>query len=197
MVRSDRRKGEILVGAARAIRRLGLRRAGMREIAHAAGLSTGNLYYYFRNKEELIYFCQDRTLDGLLAVAREARTRYGTAAQLRWLIRGHLRLLLGGEDSVGALHLELEDLPPPLYRKLVRKRDRYERAVRAIFVDGQRSGVVRAGDPKLAAFALLGALNWTARWYRPGGVHSVDRVAEAFSQQLLEGLVQKPVGSAT
>jgi len=187
--RVDDRRLEILASAGGAIRKLGLRGAGMREIAEAAGLSAGNLYYYFRSKEELVYFCQVRTLDALIDVAKTAAASQGGArVQLGHLIEGHLRVLLDSRTA-GAVHLEFDDLPPPLYGKLVRKRDRYEKLVRALIVDGQARAEVRPGNAKLKAFALLGALNWSARWFHPGGVYSVGDVALSFADQLLGGLL--------
>jgi AcrR family transcriptional regulator len=186
--RSDAKRSAILAGAAGTFRRLGVRRTGMRQIAQAVGLSTGNLYYYFRNKDELIYFCQDRTLDALLEVARTARTQYGSRFRLTYLIEGHLRVLLG-EQASGPLHLELEALPAQLLKKLMPKRDRYEKAVRELIADGQSKGEVRAGDPKLDAFVLLGALNWTARWFRPGGAWTVEDIALHHCHRLLDGLM--------
>lgn len=186
--KADRRRSEIVASASGAFRRLGVHRAGMREIASAAGLSAGNLYYYFRNKDELVYFCQDRSLDALLRVAAEAKEKPGAAAQLDHLVRGHLAVLLD-THAAGAIHLDFDLLPPPLFRKIVAKRDRYEGMVRAIVVDGQRRGEIRTGDPKLAAFGLLGALNWSARWYRPGPGLGVEQVADAFADQLLRGLL--------
>ena len=187
-LRTDAKRTAILVGAADAFRRLGARRAGMREIAEALGLSAGNLYYYFRNKDELVYYCQDRTLDALLDVARTARAQYGSRGQLGSLIEGHLRVLLG-EQASGVLHLEFDDLPAPLLKKVLVKRDRYERLVRGLIADGQKRGEVRPGDPKLDAFVLLGALNWTARWFRPGGAWTAENVARHHRERLLDGLL--------
>ncbi len=181
------RRDEILAGAQVTIRRLGLRRVGMRQIARAAGLSLGNLYYYFRNKEELVYFCQAQTLDRLLEVVLEARQGYGAHGQVAALIRGHLRVVLGGGD---AMHLEFDNLPPALYRKLVRKRDEYEREVRALIAAGQKRGVLRDGDPKLIAFHVLGAINWAARWFRPDGEYTVDAVADHFAEQICGGIAK-------
>ena len=43
---------------------------------------------------------------------------------------------------------------------------------------GQAEAGLLAGDRQLARLFLLGALNWTAQWYRPGGRLPVDRIAE-------------------
>jgi AcrR family transcriptional regulator len=183
--RADVRRSGILDSAVRAMNERGLRGAGMRDIARAAGLSTGNLYYYFRNKEELVYACQDRAVDQLLGVLDSARPRPDAEEQLAALIDGHLRVVMNGGAS---LHLELDALPKPLFKKIVQKRDKYERGVRELIMDGQRQGAVRAGDAKLQVFALLGALNWVARWYHEGEGDREEVIA-SFRQQLLRGLL--------
>jgi AcrR family transcriptional regulator len=183
--RAGARRLEILDGALVALRDQGLRRAGMRDIARAAGLSTGNLYYYFRNKQELVYACQDRALDQLLEVLAQSKDRPDAAERLGALIDGHLHVVMAGGAS---LHLDLDDLPKPLFKKIVQKRDRYERGVRDLITLGQREGAVRPGEAKLQAFALLGALNWVARWYRPGEGDQQE-IIYSFRDQLLGGLL--------
>jgi TetR/AcrR family transcriptional regulator len=183
--RADTRRHEILEGALLAMRDHGLHRAGMRDIARAAGLSTGNLYYYFRNKEELVYACQDRALDRLLEVLAGAKDRPDAAERLGAVVEGHLQVVMAGGAS---LHLDLDGLPKPLFKKIVQKRDKYERGVRDLIAEGQRQGLVRSGEPKLQAFALLGALNWVARWYRPGE-GDPDEIVYSFKEQLLRGLL--------
>lgn len=183
--RADARRTEILEGALLAMRDHGLHRAGMRDIARAAGLSTGNLYYYFRNKQELVYACQDRALDQLLEALSLARPRPDATERLTALIEGHLHVVMSGGAS---LHLDLDDLTKPQFKKIVQKRDKYERGVRDLIAEGQREGAVRTGDPKLQAFALLGALNWVARWYRPGEGDR-EEVVYSFREQLLKGLL--------
>ena len=183
--RADARRTEILEGALTAMRDHGLHRAGMRDIARAAGLSTGNLYYYFRNKQELVYACQDRALDRLLDVLASARERPDVPERLGALVEGHLFVVMAGGAS---LHLDLDDLPKPLFKKVVQKRDKYERGVRDLIAEGQRQGMVRAGEPKLQAVALLGALNWVARWYRPEEGDR-DEIIHSFREQMLRGLL--------
>jgi phage tail sheath protein FI len=67
-------------------------------------------------------------------------------------------------------------------------RDAYENSLRDVIAEGVEQRVFRPVDPKLAAFAILGAMNWMARWYRAGGGASADEIGEEFAGIFLEGL---------
>jgi AcrR family transcriptional regulator len=178
----------ILRAAAGVFRRRGYARTGMREVAAAADLSPANLYYYFASKDELLFFCQDRSLDRMLAaVTAIAPQRQPPEAKLRAVVATHLALLLDELDGAAA-HLEVDALPPALRARVVAKRDRYEAAVRRIVAAGSRSGAFVRCDATLVTRALLGALNWTARWYRPEGPAAPGVVADAFADYLVRGL---------
>src|SRR5438309_7220787 len=56
---------EILKSAAAAFRRLGYHGATVEQIAAALQMKKGNLYYYFRNKEEILFACHQYSLDRL------------------------------------------------------------------------------------------------------------------------------------
>jgi AcrR family transcriptional regulator len=193
--RRHTRRLEILSAAARAFRSRGFAATGMREIAAVADLSPANLYHYFRGKHELLYFCQEASLELLLGTLRSARSsRQPAADQLRAVIGAHVRCVLGEMEGATA-HLEVEDLPPGLKRRIVAKRDVYERGIRRIVAQGVTSGEFVACDVKLVTQAILGAVNWTARWYRPEGTRSPDEVGAAFAIYLVRGLAAAPAQS--
>jgi len=186
--RADARRVEILRAAARIFRDRGYAAAGMREIAVAADLSPGNLYHYFKGKDELLYFCQHRTLDRLLAALNEARRSAAPLAdRLRRLAAAHVLCVID-ELQGSAAHFELDALPKRLRAAVVAKRDRYERGVRALVATGIRTCELQATDAALATRAFLGALNWTAHWYRPDGADSPQRVADVVSAFAIAGL---------
>ena len=192
---SDRvqRKGEqrrlaILRAAARVFRRLGLSATGMREIAEEADLSPGNLYYYFRSKDEILLFCQERTLERLLLAAKKALRQPGSSAdRLRAVLNAHVHCMLDELEGATA-HLEVEALPQEMRVGVIEKRDSYEYAVRRLVTEGVKRGEFAPADPALVTRAMLGAVNWTARWYRSDGPRSVAEIADQLSDYLVRGL---------
>jgi AcrR family transcriptional regulator len=168
----------------------------MRDIAVAADLSPGNLYHYFRGKNELLFFCQDRSLDRLLAALSAATVgRRGVASRLRALAVAHVQCLVDQVDG-SAAHLDIDALPPRLRASIVAKRDRYERGVRALILAGIRQGALAATDATVTTRAFLGALNWTARWYRPDGPYPPARIAELVAGYAVAGLAPAPAARA-
>lgn len=189
--RAESRRLELLRAAARVFRERGVAGAGMREIAAAADVSPGILYHYFSGKDELLYFCQDRALDRMLASATEARSKKASSGdRLRVVLRAHVLCLL--DDVEGSIaHLESADVPARLRERILGKRDRYERGIRSIVADGMERGAFRRFDAALVTRAILGAVNWTARWYKPGGDRSPQEVAAELADFLVSAL-EKP-----
>jgi AcrR family transcriptional regulator len=194
--RSERRylarRLQILRAAGKMLRMQSFSDMKMRDIAAAADLSTANLYNYFKGKHELLFFCQDNSLDRMLAALRTARSAKVSAAEkLRLVIESHLRCVLD-EVEGSAAHLLTSNLPVHLQRPLIAKRDRYEDGVRQLIAIGIQSGEFMAHDAALATRAILGALNWSVRWFSPEGALTAAQIAEEFSYFLIRGLMTKP-----
>jgi AcrR family transcriptional regulator len=185
------RRLEILRAAGRQFRARGFQETGMRHIAEAAELSPANLYNYFHGKNDILFFCQDSSLDRMMEALEKARRMRATAsAKLQTVMVSHLRCLLD-EVEGSAAHLLTTALPPRQQRYLLAKRDRYELGVRNLIASGMRTGELAPGDKALMARAILGALNWTVQWFRPAGQMSAEEIAEAMADYLIRGLLAK------
>jgi len=186
--RTDRRKREILLAASRVFRRRGLHATGMRDIAEEIGMHVGNLYYYFRNKQDLLAFCQQDALDGLLNLAADIEAQELPPDQkLRQLIVGHIVRV--NEETPGSLaHLEVEALTGSARETVQRRRDRYEAVYRNLIQDAVETGHFVSADPGVAARAILGALNWTVKWYRPDGDRECTQIAHEIAAIMVRGL---------
>lgn len=187
--RFDARRREILLSASRAYRERGFHATGMREIAQAAGMTAGNLYHYFEGKEALLAFCQEESARRLLELAGWVRAQPWRAdARLCALIVGHVLVL--NEGLPGSLaHLEVESLTGAGRRRVLDLRDAYEQSLRELLREGVEAAVFRPVDLKLGALAILGALNWTVKWFRPGGSATAREVGEHFAEQIVRGVL--------
>jgi AcrR family transcriptional regulator len=186
------RRLDILRAAGREFRVRGFAETGMRDIAAAATLSPANLYNYFRGKNDILFFCQDNSLDRMIAALDKARRmRTSAAIRLRLVIVSHLRCVLD-EVEGSAAHLLTTALPPRQQRYLVTKRDKYEEGVRNLVLAGMRSGEFAPCDPAIAVRAILGGLNWSVQWFSPQGPLTAAQIAEKFADYLIRGLLANP-----
>jgi TetR/AcrR family transcriptional regulator len=182
------RRIEILKSAAAAFRRRGYHGASVGEIADALHMTKGSLYYYFRNKEEILYFCHDYSLDILLALLTDVQAEGRPPDEkLRRLILAFVHMIID-ELHGTALTMDLQALSPRALRRIIVKRDRFDRGIRGVLEEGMDAGVFARADPKLLAFAILGAVNWIPRWFDPRGRATSEEIAQAFAEYLLSGL---------
>ena len=179
---------EILKSAAVAFRRLGYHGATVEKIAAVLHMKKGNLYYYFRNKEEILFACHQYSLDRLLAQLHEVeQSGIAPDEKLRQLIVFFARTILD-ELHGGALFLELEALSPTHLKTVIARRDRFDHGIRHILEEGIRIGLFGPADAKLLSFAILGAVNWIPRWYNPDGPATSQEIADRFADYLIGGL---------
>jgi AcrR family transcriptional regulator len=188
-VTTNDRRTEILKSAAAAFRHRGYHGASVDEIASALEMTKGNLYYYFRNKEEILFACHDYSLDVLLGLLTQVEAD-GTRPdeKLRTLILAFIHVILD-ELRGTALTLDLQALSPPLLKRVIAKRDRFDQGMRGIIQQGMDEGIFRHGDPKLIAFAIMGAVNWISKWFDPAGPSTSDQIGESFADYLVGGLL--------
>ncbi len=90
-----------------------------------------------------------------------------------------------------ALFLDLEALTPAHLKAVIARRDAFDKGVRRVIEGGMAAGVFAAGDSKLLAFALFGAVNWIPRWYSPDGPASSYAIAGVFADFFVAGFRTK------
>lgn len=175
--------------AAGAFRRLGYHGATLEEIAAALRMKKGNLYYYFRSKEDILFACHQYSMDRLLDVLGTVETSdLSPEHRLRRLIESFVHTIL---DDLGgtALFLDVKVLGTRHLKLAIARRDEFDHGIRRIIQQGIDWGVFDPGaDPKLMSFAMLGAVNWIPRWYSPDGPASSQLIADRFAEYLIAGL---------
>ncbi|HET9383945.1 MAG TPA: TetR/AcrR family transcriptional regulator [Gemmatimonadales bacterium] len=185
-----RRREEILHSALRAFRARGYHATTLEDIAAELGMRSAALYHYFPDKDAILYACHREGLAEVERILGEARAKFASARdQLRYAIHEHVRVMTDTLEG-SALALEVSALSPRRRAEVITERDRYERALREIVQEGVRRGEFRPVDPKLTVFAVLGAINWIVRWYRPvpGSGAGPAELGDHFADHLVQGL---------
>jgi len=186
--KQHKRRGEILTAALRAFRERGYHAVTLDDIAGKIGVRKTALYHYFADKESILYECHRMSLAELGRLRGRARDRFDSPAErLRFMISEHVHVMtetLHGPPSA----FEVSSLSPEHQRKVIAGRDEYERALRNTIQEGMDGGVFRPVDPKVAAFVILGAINWIARWYSPGGSSDSSALGREYAEHLVGGL---------
>jgi AcrR family transcriptional regulator len=186
----QRRRQEILRAALRAFRERDYHVTTLDDIADLLGVRKTTLYYYFADKDAILYECHRESLAELEGILEHARQFSSAAERLRYVIREHVRVMT--ETLEGSpLAFEVSALSPSRQSEIVAGRDRYESALRRIISSGVQNGEFRRVEPKIAVFTILGSINWIARWYRPEGSLHAEELGQAYADHLVGGLVCK------
>lgn len=179
----------LIIAAARVLGERGYEGASLSRICAVAGILPGSLYHHFKSKEDLFVtvhaegFKQlNEAVDSALAGAPK-----DPWARLEAACAAHLTLLVGSPDVSLITGTSLFHIAPPaLQRRLNRDRDAYE-ARYAGLIEALR--VPAQVDAALLRLNLLGALNWTRMWYRPG-----KRDPKVLAHHLVQVMLRQPLG---
>jgi TetR/AcrR family transcriptional regulator len=187
----ERRRAEILHAALRAFREQGYHATTLDDIAEHVGVRKTALYHYFPDKEAILYECHRESLSEVRRLMTIAGKSSASASErLGLVIKEHVRVMI--ETLEGSpLAFEVTALSPERQAEVIEARDKYERGLRKIIDSGVKAGEFRQVDSKLAVFAILGAINWIARWYRPDGALKAPELGEQFANYLVGGLACK------
>ena len=165
----ESRRQKLLEAAAERFAVRGYEGTSIRDIARDVGMLPGSVYYHFRSKEELLLAVHRQ---GVEHVMRSVRSAVAEAGKDPWerltaAAEGHLEALLG-ENPLGPVITAqfMQSFGEPLRGRLIAQRDEYETFFEC-FLD--ELPLPPDTDRQLFRLALLGSLNWTRNWYRPGG----------------------------
>jgi len=182
--RSDNRLPLILDVAARLFREKGYAATSMRDIAAAAQMLPGSLYYHFAAKDDLLVAVYEK---GVRLISERVRAAAGRPAEpwrrLEAAAVAHMEALLKtGDYALVVIRVLPQDVPKAAER-LVKLRDGYEQ----LFAELVAALPLRARtDRRAFRLLLLGALNWSQHWFREDGANSPRSIARRYVRLLRE-----------
>jgi len=184
----DLKRDAVIRAAARAFRERGFHNTSLDDIAAALDVTKPTIYYYVSNKEQLLFQCFRAGLELIRAACRDARRIEGPARErLNAVLRGYGEAI-GSDFGWCMVSAEDQDLSPAMSGQIKALKSEIDQYIRRLIREGVQDGSIRKCDPKMTAFALAGALNWMAHWYRDDQSMSAAEIAEAFVSLFENGL---------
>jgi len=180
----------ILDGSAELISRKGFHGAVAQDLADAAGLVKGTLYYHIHSKDELLFEIHQKvTEEGIRVWSAIVHKDASPTELLKEMIIAHCRVMNRYRDSVAVFSEEMKYLSPERLQKVIERRDVYTSLLEGVIARGMRSSEFRSFDPRISTLVILGMLNGMYRWYRPDGDLSPEEIGLIFSGLLLDGML--------
>jgi AcrR family transcriptional regulator len=172
------RRDALLRVCARLFREKGFDGTTIRDIARAAGMHSGSPFYHFKDKQAMLVAVMEQgLLEGLRKTEAATAIDAPPREKFERMIRAHLDTLFGpGNDFIPVLLYDWRSVTAVNRGRIISLRDRYD-ALWQHMIDALAEAGLLRGDRALARLLVLGAINWSAKWYRPGGRASLDQLA--------------------
>lgn len=173
----------------------GFEGASMRDISRATGISLAGLYYYFENKQHLLYLIQSTTFTFVL---ESLRTRlngiHEPTERIRILVLNHIEYFLSHPNEMKVLSHEEDALDDPYRDKVQAIKRRYYALAREIFDALASEGLAPRIHPRIAVLSLFGMMNWTYKWHKPGVDPDAGELTAAIVGLFLHGVLRPDSG---
>ncbi|WP_178133282.1 TetR/AcrR family transcriptional regulator [Vineibacter terrae] len=185
----DIKREAVIATAARLFQEKGYRNTTLNDIAAALNVTKPTIYYYVQNKDEILAECRARVWGGITKVIQAASdSRKNGREKVELFVRSYAeaistdygKCLVMTVRDVGGAEAELRK-----YRQGLREATH---VLRDIVAEGIRDGSIAPCDPRMAAFAMYGALNWITYWYDPDGPSNPSEIGEEFVRLFRTGL---------
>ena len=175
----------VIRAAGQAFRRQGYHNASMTEIAATLGLTKTALYYYVRNKEEVLFECHLMAYDAMDEILSSKQSGATSLDKLEALYIEFVTMLTASGVS---LLTDVNSLGAENKAVVLTRRGKIERKIIRLVRDGQKDGSIRSGDARLHVFFFMGALNWLNAWYDGQGRLKGQDIATHFAMQMRAGI---------
>ena len=185
--RFESKRDRILKAAATCFNEKGYSGTSLKDVARHLGLTDAALYYYVRNKEELVYQCYLRAAElGRQAMERGVTEGETGLEQAMLYIRYHIEIMVGDEGPV-AIMSEIPSLKRSHRNEILQVSRRHSAGFEAILQRGIEDGSIAPCDVRMTGNAVMGSINWIPKWYH-GKAAMADQILAEFPVILTRGL---------
>ncbi|WP_288902960.1 TetR/AcrR family transcriptional regulator [uncultured Sneathiella sp.] len=184
----EQKRMAVLRTGARLFNEHGFDRTSLDDIASELNVSKRTLYYYVKNKDDILFECNRLALEFMQETMANSQNNDLPPLDRIAMIMTHYMELLSN-DFGACLVLSKDTVLSKESQKLLRDgRRKLDHAVRDLLQKGIEDGSIAPCEPRTAAAALFGAFNWVPHWRLNGNSESYTEIGESFLTIFLNGL---------
>lgn len=176
----------------------GYRATSLEQVAERLGVTRPSLYYYYKNKQDILLKADMEASDAIIKTAQEIFDRpLPVKEKFFKLIENHVVVMAKNAKLISIFYEEEKELLKTTDRRVIgvmekRAQDRAKYTERWVdlYREGVAEGVFRNADPEIAVLSVLGACNWVYRWYHEDGKLSPENIAKSMAKLLASGYIK-------
>lgn len=192
---------DILDVAAQCFMEMGFQGTSIDDVARRLGATKGRIYHYYRSKTDLFFDVHREGMHRLNEAVCAAMETGGTGREtLRAMLEAHAITMLQNiaylAVVVQGVHMHRLGATTLSQRQVLDEimsiRRDFERLFMTVFQRGQADNSIRAENASIAVKGMLGAVNWTAVWYRPRPGETLldkQKLASELATRQVEGVI--------
>ena len=184
----EQKRMAVLRTGARLFNARGFDRTSLDDIASELNVSKRTLYYYVKNKDDILFECSRLALEFMQEATDNSKNLdMPPLDRLALVMRSYMDLL--SHEFGACLVLSKDQVLSNDSQKILHSgRRALDQTVRELIEQGVADGTIAPCKPKLATAALFGAFNWVPHWNIEGGRGAYADIADNFLTIFLEGL---------
>lgn len=185
--RFEAQRHRILKAAASCFNQKGFSGTSLKDVSRHLGLTDAALYYYVRNKEELVYQCYQRAAElGREAMQHGIREGANGFDKAYRYICCHIDVMVGDRGPV-AIMSEIPSLKRSHRNEILEVSRRHSLGFERILEEGIADGSIRPCDVRMTGNAIMGSINWIPKWFH-GDAGMARQIQQEFPGILTAGL---------
>ena len=175
--------------AGKAFSRLGYHNASLTDVAKALNVTKTALYYYVKDKNEILLECHNIALDLGDQALKEANAEPRSAFEkIRLYVFRYMQMINSELGNYAVLTEPVTSLRAPERETILKRRRNHDKILRQWVREAMEAGDIAPGEPALIVAFMMGTINYIPTWFRPDGKVSGDEVARSFTALISQAL---------
>lgn len=192
--RFELQRDRMLKAAAHCFNQKGYSGTSLKDVAGILGLTDPALYYYVRNKEELVYLCYVRAAEvGKEAMKRAVADGSTGLEKVCLYLRYHVEFMVGDRGPIAILS-EIPSLKPAHRDEILEVSRVHSAGFEALLEAGISDGSIAPCDVRMTGNAIMGSINWIPKWYH-GDAGMAEKIISEIPSILSRGLRTEALSS--